>query len=44
MSRVRAALLPSDLICEADKNWQGFGSFGSWKIYERVEAGGVAMD
>lgn len=36
-------LLPSDLICEADKKWQGLDLSAAGK-YERVEAGGVAMD
>lgn len=35
MMRVRAALVPSDLICEVDKNWQEFWIFQLLEIYGR---------
>lgn len=34
MVRVRAALVPSDLICKGDKNWQGW-IFQLLEIYGR---------
>lgn len=35
MMCVRATLVPSDLICGDDKNWQGFWIFQLLEIYGR---------